>query len=131
MAKKIVSFINVIILFLSVYFVTTNVDGESFLSFTNFLNYFEYDFFLHTLYIIFYPIVITFFFSFFTTAVKKCSKTSDCPIDMCWDYILPKCLDRIRIQCSQKFPAVMQSVIMAVRSRSNGHDLSTNFLNIK
>jgi hypothetical protein len=95
MAKKFVSFINVMILFLSVYFVTTNVDGESSLSFTNFLNYFEYDFFctyfIHNI----YPIVITFFFSFRTTAVKKCSKTSDCPIDMCWDYILPKCLDRI------------------------------------
>jgi hypothetical protein len=44
---------------------------------------------------IFYLIVITFFFFFFTTAAYKCSKTSDCPTHMCWNYLLPKCINHV------------------------------------
>jgi hypothetical protein len=49
---RIVNFIYIMIIFFYIYLVTTNVDGESFLFLTNFLNYFVLDifFFVHITY---------------------------------------------------------------------------------
>lgn len=91
---KILKFIYVMIIFLSLFLVATNVNGNQFLIFLTFLSYSVHN--------IIYYFNNIFLFSFFITAINKCSQDSHCPKDMCKKPSKPRCVVSPKLPLSSK-----------------------------
>jgi len=93
---KIKKFVHIMIIFILLFIVATNVEGKIF-SFSNFLLYF-----IHNILSDFSYIILLCFF--FAGRYNKCFRDSECPKTMCRRPKIPKCMYQALCKC--RMPAI-------------------------